>query len=68
MANNDSLYISDANTRILLEYNMYHRQQNKWKMKFDRSNKFDLCYYGEVNSRQIKSSVASKWASKYLWY
>ena len=35
-------------------------------MKFDRSNKFDLCYYGQVNSLRIKSSVASKWASKHL--
>ena len=25
-------------------------------MKFDRSNKFDLCYYGQVNSLRIKSS------------
>ena len=29
-------------------------------MKFDRSNKFDLCYYGQVNSLRLKSSVASK--------
>ena len=43
----------------------YHRQQNKCYprrcqivrkteaaavMKFDRSNKFDLCYYGQVNT------------------
>ena len=34
-------------------------------MKFDRSNKFDLCYYGQINS--LKSSEASKWASKHLW-
>ena len=34
---------------------------------FDRSNKFDLCYYGQVNSLRLKSSVASKWASKHLW-
>ena len=27
-------------------------------MKFDRSNKFDLCYYGQVNSLRLKSSVA----------
>ena len=33
-------------------------------MKFDRSNKFDFCYYGQVNSLRLKSSVASKWASK----
>ena len=25
------------------------------------------CYYGQVNSVQIKSSVDSKWASKHLW-
>ena len=31
-------------------------------MKFDRSNKFDLCYYGQVNSLWLKSSVAWKWA------
>ena len=28
-------------------------------MKFDRSNKFDLCYYGQVNSLRLKSTVAS---------
>ena len=28
-------------------------------MKFDRSNKFDLCYYGQVNSLRVKSNVAS---------
>ena len=29
---------------------------------FDRSNKFDLCYYGQViNPLWLKSSVASKW-------
>ena len=32
-------------------------------MKFDRNNKFDFCYYGQVNSLRLKSSVASKWAS-----
>ena len=36
-------------------------------MKFDRSNKFDLCYYGQVNSLGLKSSVALKWANKPLW-
>ena len=36
-------------------------------MKFDGSNKFDLCYYGQVNSLRLKSSVATKWASKHLW-
>ena len=35
-------------------------------MKFDRSNKFGLCYYGQVNSLLLKSSVSSKWASKHL--
>ena len=34
--------------------------------KFDRSNKFDFCYYGQVNLQRLKSSVASKWASKSL--
>ena len=29
-------------------------------MKFDRSDKFDFCYYGQVNSLRLKSSVASK--------
>ena len=33
-------------------------------MKFDRSNKFDLYYYGQVNSLRLKSSVASKWGKK----
>ena len=33
-------------------------------MNFDRSNKFDLFYKGQVNSIRLKSSVASKWASK----
>ena len=28
-------------------------------MKFDRSNKFDLCYSGQVNSLRLKSSAAS---------
>ena len=32
-------------------------------MKFDRSNKYDLCYYEQVNSQRLKSSEASKWAS-----
>ena len=31
-------------------------------MKFDHSNKFDLCYNGQVNSLRLQSSVASKWA------
>ena len=35
-------------------------------MKFDHSNKFDLCYYGQVNSLRLTSSVASKWASKHI--
>ena len=35
-------------------------------MKFDHSNKFDLCYYGQVNSLRLKSSVALKWASKHI--
>ena len=36
-------------------------------MQFDRSNKFYLCYYGQVISIRLKSTVASKWASKHLW-
>ena len=35
--------------------------------KFDRSNKFDLCYYGQVNSLRLRLSVASKWASRHFW-
>ena len=35
-------------------------------MKFDRSNKFDFCYYRQVNSLRLKSSVASKWAINTL--
>ena len=31
-------------------------------MKFDRSDKFDFCYYGQVNSLRLKSTAASKWA------
>ena len=33
---------------------------------FDRSNKFEFCYYGQANSLRLKSNVASKWASKHL--
>ena len=61
--------------------NKYHRQQNKCyppkvsdfqkncssRMKFDRSNKFDLCYYGQANSLLLKSRAASKWVRKHLW-
>ena len=36
-------------------------------MKFDRSNKFDLFYYGQVNSLWLKLSVTSKWTSKHLY-
>ena len=36
-------------------------------MKFDSSNKFDLCYYGQVNSLRLKSRAASKYSSKHLW-
>ena len=35
-------------------------------MKFDRSNKFDLYYYGHFDLLRMKSSVASKWARKHL--
>ena len=35
-------------------------------MKFDRSNKFDLCYYGQVNSLWLKSNISSTSASKTL--
>ena len=33
-------------------------------MKFGRSNKFDLCYYGQVNSLRLKSNVVSNWQVK----
>ena len=36
-------------------------------MKFDRSNKLDLCYYGQVNSLRQKSSLALKWVSEHFW-
>ena len=36
----------------------------QFEIKFDRSKKFDLCYYGQVKSLRLKSSVASKLASK----
>ena len=36
-------------------------------MKIDRSNTFDLCYYGQVNSLRLKSSVASRWACENIW-
>ena len=36
-------------------------------MKFDRSNKFDFCYYGQVNLLWLKSSVDSKWTSEQIW-
>ena len=39
---------------------------DRQKKKFDPSNKFDLCYYGQVKSPRLKSSVALKWASKHL--
>ena len=35
------------------------------QMKFDRSIKFDFCYYGQVNSQRLKYNVASKWAGKH---
>ena len=30
-------------------------------------NNIMINYYGQVNSVRLKSSVASKWARKYLW-
>ena len=35
-------------------------------MKFDRSNKFVLCYYGQVNLLLLISSVALKWVNTYI--
>ena len=34
---------------------------------FDRINKFDLYYYGQINSQRVKSSETLKWASKHLF-
>ena len=35
---------------------------------FHRNNKKnDLCYYWQLNSLKLKSSVASEWESKHLW-
>ena len=36
-------------------------------MKLNRSNKFDFCNYGQVNSPQQKSFEASEWESKHVW-
>ena len=36
-------------------------------MKFNRSNKFGICYYGQVNLLRLKLSVALKKASKHFW-
>ena len=54
--------LKDINKKIY----KYHGQQNKWSPQkcqilkvSDCSNKFDLCYYGQVNSLRLKSSVAS---------
>ena len=45
---------------------MYYQQQNKWHPL--RCNNITInYYYGQVNSLRLKSSVASKWASKHLW-
>ena len=30
-------------------------------------NNITICYYGQVNSPRLKSSVASKWTSKHFW-
>ena len=58
-------------------YPMYHRLQNKCclqrcqiikKMQLTAAicNKFDLCYYEQVNSLRLKSRLASKWTSIHL--
>ena len=36
-------------------------------MKFDNSNKFDLCHYVQVNSLRLISRVASKEQVKTFW-
>ena len=30
-------------------------------------NNITISYYGQVNSLRLRSNVASKWESKYLW-
>ena len=34
-------------------------------MKFDPNNKFDLCFYGQVNSPRLRSSVNRRW---YIYF
>ena len=37
-------------------------------MKFDRSNKFDFCYYGQANSLRLKSSVGAIFNTRITLY
>ena len=37
-------------------------------MKFDSSNKFNLCFYGQVNSMLLKLSEPSKGASTVITF
>ena len=36
-------------------------------MKFDRSNKYDLCYYEQINSLRLESSLAVKSTIWHIW-
>ena len=47
-------------TKTLVNYNTVRKR--------DRCSKFDLGYYDQVNSLQLKSSVASKRANKHFWW
>ena len=51
---------------MLLPKGQIVRKRQHSEMKFDRSSKYDLCYYGEDNSLRVKSSVASKSKLKTL--
>ena len=35
-------------------------------MKFDRNNKCDFCYYGQVNSPRRKSGVATPYGVTFI--
>ena len=43
-------------------------------MKFDRSNKFDLCYYGQVNSLRLNQAyqaygqVNTNWGGGNIYF
>ena len=54
---------ANAYDKVQLRLNNYIQYM---RSKFDRSNKFDLCYYGQVNLLRLISSVAFKCASKHF--